>query len=67
MAKKKNLWHIFAVGSNSVKVFFTEDGTWTEDINFRGESDDFSFVYDVLKDIMDDKKIRDDLESSLLF
>lgn len=67
MSKKNNLWHIFAIGSNGVKVFFTEDGEWTEDINYRAESDDFTFVYQVLNDIMIDEKIKDDLESSLLF
>jgi len=67
MVKKHNLWHIFAIGTNHVKVFFTENETWTEDINLRAESDDFAFVYDVLREIMHDEKIKDDLESSLLF
>jgi hypothetical protein len=65
--KNENTYHIFAIGFNSVKVFFTEDGTWTEDICFCAESDDFEFVYNELSSILKDKQILEDLESSLLF
>lgn len=64
---RTNYWHIFATGCNNVKVYFTEDGTWTEDAKLKAESDSFMFVYEALSELLNDQKVYDDLESSLLF
>lgn len=60
-------WHIFAVGFNGTKVFFTEDEDWSEDETKKAESDDFGFVYDILSELLKSEESVSKLESSLLF
>ena len=71
ITKRKGNYHLWVIGTNGIKVFFcdTEEvkGNWTEDINLMAETEDFSFAYESLSTILDDEKIRSELESSLLF
>lgn len=71
ITQRKGLYHLWVLGSNGVKVFFCDTdavkGHWTEDICHIAETDDFSFAYESLATLLDDKTIADELEASLLF
>ena len=71
ITQRKGLYHLWVVGHNGVKVFFcsTEEvnGNWSEDINFKAETDDFHFAYETLATILDDEVVALELEASLLF
>lgn len=68
---KNGLYHIWVVGKNGVKVFFSDhesvEGHWTEDICLKAESSDFAFVYESLADLLKDEVVASELEASLLF
>ena len=65
--KGKDLFHIYAIGFNNVKVYFYEDGTWGEDTCKKAESDDFMFVYNELTELLKDKEVLNNLQAALLF
>jgi hypothetical protein len=60
-------YHIFMLSKTGIKIFFTEDGDWTEDVCLRAESSDFMFVYQALAKILEDEGIRAKAEASFLF
>lgn len=65
--RQKDKWHIYIIGTSSVKIFLTEENSFTEDINLRAESDDFQFVYEILANLLSEEKTRDEIEACLLF
>jgi hypothetical protein len=71
ITQRRNKYHIWVIGTNGVKLYFCDtesiEGNWTEDICHLSESDDFRFVYDFMADMMNDKKLMEQLEASLLF
>lgn len=60
-------FHIFVISKNHRKVFMCEDGSWTEDINKRAETDDFVFAYEQLATAFETEEKRNAIEASLLF
>lgn len=63
----KRYFHIFIVGNNCIKIFFTEDEEWTEDINKRAETDDVTFANEALCVLFETEDKRNKIEANLLF
>ena len=63
-ASKEGKFYIYCVSISHIKVFFTGDG-WSEDINEKVETDDVNFAIDSLREILQDKGLIKQLESSI--
>lgn len=60
-------YHIFVIDKSGIKLFYTYDETWSQDINKRAETDDFIFAYNQLNEILVTEDARNLLEASFLF
>lgn len=63
----KRYYHIYIVSTSDRKIFFCEDGTWSEDINNRAVTEDFIFAYEVVCEALDTEEKRNAIEATLLF
>lgn len=60
-------FHIFAIGKNHKKIFFCEDGSWSENINEKAETDDFMFAFEQLASMIKSEDDRNNIEANILF
>jgi len=60
-------YHLFVIGKNGLKLFFYDDGSWGEDIKYRAETDDFTFAYEQLGEMLNDEDMRNHIEANLVF
>jgi len=63
-ATKDGKFYIYCVSISHIKVFFTGDG-WSEDINEKVETEDVNFAIDSLREILQDRGLIKQLESSI--
>jgi len=60
-------YHIFVISKSGIKLFYTADSTWSQDINKRVETSDFIFVYEELGTLLNTPEVRDLIDTSFLF
>lgn len=63
----KRYYHIYIISNSGKKIFFCEDGTWSEDINNRAIAEDFIFASEALCEALDTEEKREAIEAALLF
>lgn len=62
--RTKDAFHLYAIGKNNKKIFFTGDG-FSEDINEKVETDDWSFAMSTMIEMVSDDGDRNAIIEAL--